>query len=95
MMHDEAPSEQPTWLALKRKVSVKEAAALNNISEDTFRRRYPRLIRQVSPRRDAVELGDALSVGSASESQVRLAPQSKKARTPGKAASRSGIRIPR
>ena len=53
---------QPT-LALRKKVSVKEAAALNNIHEDTFRRNYGHLIKKVSPRRDAVELGDALAVG--------------------------------
>jgi hypothetical protein len=51
------------WLALKRKISVREAAKLNNVSEDTFRRRYPHLIRKISPRRQAVELGDALAVG--------------------------------
>jgi hypothetical protein len=58
-------SEQskPDWLALRRKISVREAAELNDFSEDTFRRRYPHLIKKVSPRRDAVELGDALSIG--------------------------------
>jgi hypothetical protein len=53
----------PDWLALRRKISVKEAAELNDVSEDTFRRRYQHLIRKISPRRDAVELGDALAVG--------------------------------
>jgi hypothetical protein len=43
-----------------RKVSVKEAAALWNISERTFRRHYQHLIEKVSPRRDAVNLGDVL-----------------------------------
>jgi hypothetical protein len=55
---------QPDWLALKRKISVAEAAALNDVSEDTFRRRYSHLIKKVSPRRDAVELGDALAIGA-------------------------------
>jgi hypothetical protein len=50
-------------LALLQKVSVKKAAALNDVSEDTFRRNYPHLIKKVSPRRDAVELRDALAVG--------------------------------
>jgi hypothetical protein len=54
---------KPDWLALKKKIAVKEAAKLNDISEDTFRRRYPHLIIKVSPRRDAVELGDALAIG--------------------------------
>ena len=38
-------------LALRKKVSVKEAAALNDIHEDTFRRNYGHLIKKVSPRR--------------------------------------------
>jgi hypothetical protein len=62
---DDHPPEEaaPSWLALRRKIPVIEAAELNNISEDSFRRHYPHLIKQVSPRRDAVELGDALSIG--------------------------------
>jgi hypothetical protein len=54
---------EPNWLELRRKISVREAAELNDVSEDTFRRRYPHLIRKISARRDAVELGDALDVG--------------------------------
>jgi len=57
-------ASKPDWLALKQKISVKKAAALNDMSEDTFRRRYKHLIREVSPRRDAVELGDALAIGA-------------------------------
>jgi hypothetical protein len=57
-------SAEPDWLVLRRKISVRRAADLNDVSEDTFRRRYPHLIKKVSPRRDAVELGDALAVGN-------------------------------
>jgi hypothetical protein len=56
-------SSVPDWLALRQKVSVKRAAELNDMSEDTFRRRYSHLIKKVSKRRDAVELGDALAIG--------------------------------
>lgn len=56
--------QQPDWLALRRKISVKHAAELNDMSEDNFRRHYKHLIRKISPRRDAVELGDALAVGT-------------------------------
>ena len=55
--------DQPNWLALRRKISVKAAADLNNLSEDTFRRHYRHLIKDVSERRQAVELGDALAIG--------------------------------
>jgi hypothetical protein len=57
-------SKDPEWLVLRRKISVREAADLNNVSEDTFRRRHSDLIKKISPRRDAVELGDALAVGN-------------------------------
>jgi hypothetical protein len=53
------------WLALRRKIPVIEAARINDLSEDSFRRHYPHLIKKVSPRRDAVELGDALAIGQA------------------------------
>jgi len=31
---------KPDWLALKQKIPVKKAAALNDMSEDSFRRHY-------------------------------------------------------
>jgi hypothetical protein len=63
----DTPTATPTWLELRKKIAVSEAAALNNISEDTFRRRYRHLIKKVAPRRDAVELGDALAIGDPKE----------------------------
>jgi hypothetical protein len=55
---------RPDWLALRKKISVKAAAELNDLSEDSFRRNYRHLIKKVGPRRDAVELGDALNIGN-------------------------------
>jgi hypothetical protein len=52
-------------LDLERRVSVPEAAEYLNISVDTFRRHYQRLIRKVSPRRDAVRLRDLLTEDAA------------------------------
>jgi hypothetical protein len=46
----------------RRKIRVKEAAALNDLSEASFRRHYKHLIRKITPRRDAVELGDAIAL---------------------------------
>jgi hypothetical protein len=43
-----------------KRISVPQAAELRNISADTFRRRYRHLIRQESPRRQTVKLGDVL-----------------------------------
>jgi hypothetical protein len=49
-------------LERRKKIKVKEAAALNDLSEASFRRHYPHLIRKITPRRDAVELGDAITL---------------------------------
>jgi hypothetical protein len=51
-----------TPLELRKKIWVREAAALNGISEDSFRRHYPHLILKITPRRDVVELGDAINL---------------------------------
>jgi hypothetical protein len=59
-----ADATKPDWLALKQKIPVKKAASLNDMSEDSFRRHYSHLIKKVSPRRDVVELGDALAIGT-------------------------------
>ena len=64
----------PSWLELRRKIAVREAAALNDMSEDTFRRHYSHLIRKMSPRRDAVELGDALAIGEPKSAAGSLRP---------------------
>jgi hypothetical protein len=55
--------ELPTLTAidLERHISVDEAAGLKNVSPDTFKRRYSRIIRKVSPRRNAVKLRDLLA----------------------------------
>jgi hypothetical protein len=44
----------------RRRISVAQAAWIKAISEDTFRRHYSHLIEQITPRRQAVKLGDVL-----------------------------------
>lgn len=51
-----------TPLERHQKISVEKAAALNDVCEKTFRKNYPHLIRKVGPRRDTVELGDAIDL---------------------------------
>ena len=51
----------PPELERYRKIPVPWAAALKGISTDGFRRYYPHLIEQVSPRRQAVSLGKLLA----------------------------------
>jgi hypothetical protein len=46
----------------RRKIKVKEAAEINDLSEASFRRHYAHLIKKITPRRDAVELGDAIDL---------------------------------
>ena len=47
-------------LEKKQRISVRQAAELKNISEDTFRRHYRHLIKQELPGRQSVVLGDVL-----------------------------------
>jgi hypothetical protein len=51
-----------TSLERERKIAVREAAALNDVSEATFRRHYSHLIRKIGLRRDVVTLGDAITL---------------------------------
>jgi len=53
----------PDSLALRRKIKVKEAAALNGIHEDTYRKHFAETIIHLGDRLDVVELGVALSLG--------------------------------
>jgi hypothetical protein len=53
----------PEAVALRRKITVNEAAALVGVHEDTFRKHFSHLIQRVGPRLDRVRLGDALAVG--------------------------------
>jgi hypothetical protein len=52
----------PEALALRRKIKVREAAALNAMHEDTFRKNFPETIIHLSDRLDVVELGTALNL---------------------------------
>jgi hypothetical protein len=52
--------ELPPELSRQRMVSLAEAAAIRGVSVDTLRRRFPHLIKRVSPRRLAVRVGDLL-----------------------------------
>jgi hypothetical protein len=45
-----------------RMIPVPKAAAINDLSTDTFTRKYRHLIRRVSDGRVAVRLGDALDI---------------------------------
>jgi hypothetical protein len=52
-----------TAVELRRKISVAEAARLNGISVDSFRRHYGHLIKRITKQRVGVVLRDALAIG--------------------------------
>lgn len=64
-MQTKPTTHQLSPLELRRKIAVREAAELNGVSEATFRRHYPHIIRKISKRRDVVELRDALDLPAA------------------------------
>lgn len=51
-----------TPLELRRKITTKQAAELNGICEDVFIQNYRHLIKKIGPRRNGVELGDAINL---------------------------------
>jgi hypothetical protein len=53
---------QLTELDLRRRIKVREAAELNDMSEASFRRHYGHLITKMTVRRDGVTLADALTL---------------------------------
>jgi hypothetical protein len=53
----------PGELALRRIISMEEAAQLSGLSVDTLKRRYRHLILTLSPRRIGMRLGDVLALG--------------------------------
>ena len=55
---------QLTARELQQKISVKEAAALNRVHEDTYRKHFGHTIERLGPRLERVTLGAALSVGT-------------------------------
>jgi hypothetical protein len=50
----------PADLERRRRISVREAAALKGISEESFRRHFRDLIEQTTPGRQTVRLSDVL-----------------------------------
>jgi hypothetical protein len=58
------PIDLPPELALRRILSVAQAAELMGISRWTLERNHPHLIRKLSARRRGVSIGDALAVST-------------------------------
>jgi hypothetical protein len=57
-------------LQLRQKIRVADAARLNSMHEDTFRKEHSALIKKVADRVEVVELGDALSIGKPKETKA-------------------------
>jgi hypothetical protein len=67
-MKTKAKSNLPANLAgltpmeLARKIPVREAAAFNSVHVETFKKRYPHLIRRIGERRLFVTMRDAITL---------------------------------
>jgi hypothetical protein len=57
-----------TPLELARKIPVREAAAFNSVHVETFKKRYPHLLRRIGERRIFVTVHDAIMLPPAPES---------------------------
>jgi len=71
MVAQRGPYKLPTIYPLspelqrRQEIRVKDAARLNAMHEDTFRKEYQHLIRKVSDRVESVERGDAIDLPKA------------------------------
>jgi len=71
MQKRRGPYKLPTIFPLSpelqrhQKIRVEDAARLNAMHPDKFKKRYAHLIRKVSDRVEAVELGDAIDLPKA------------------------------
>ena len=54
----------PEGFELERMLTMPEVSALTGLSPDTIKRHYAHLIRRIWPRRIAIKLRDALSIGA-------------------------------
>jgi hypothetical protein len=55
--------EELSPLELNQMLTLEEVTELTTLSEDSIKRHYAHLIRHLSPRRQAIRLADALSIG--------------------------------
>jgi hypothetical protein len=53
---------QLTPLDLEKKITVEQAAGINSVHPDTFKRNHPHLVRKVGLRAERVKLGDAINL---------------------------------
>jgi hypothetical protein len=60
---EKSATDQPSWLELERIMPIGEVAKLNNLSDDTIKRRHADKIVQLSPRRIGMKVRDALAIG--------------------------------
>jgi hypothetical protein len=57
-----ASDRSPTWLELESVRPLPEVERITSLSEDTLRRRYRQYIKQLSPRRQGMQLKHALAI---------------------------------
>jgi hypothetical protein len=58
----ETENKPPNWLAMESIVPIENVTKITSLSRDTISRRYPHLVKRLSPRRKGMRLSDALAI---------------------------------
>jgi hypothetical protein len=59
---DDPKSQRPSWLELESVKPMRTASEITDLSEDTIKRRYPKFVVQLSPRRLGMKLKHILQI---------------------------------
>src|SRR5262249_16455253 len=59
-----AADRPPTWLELESVKPIREPETITGLYRDTLKRRYPKLVRQLSDRRYGMQLKDCLAIAA-------------------------------
>ena len=62
MSKDDLGREPPTWLELEAIKPLTEAKKMTTLSKDTIKRRYPKYVVKLSPRREGIKLKHILQI---------------------------------
>ena len=58
----ETENKPPNWLAMESILPIEDVTKITSLSRDTISRRYPHLVKKLSPRRKGMRLSDALAI---------------------------------
>jgi hypothetical protein len=58
----ETENKPPNWLQMESILPIENVTKITSLSRDTISRRYPHLVKKLSPRRKGMRLSDALAI---------------------------------